>query len=201
MPVLHAAELAVWLRRWLGLPQAERIAQAAALVEYFLLNAARRLPCPWAEPNACAVYEQRFFGCRAYGLWSPSAYQARRQQALAAAEQVRAAWAGLGVELPREVLTPPPEYCRQVRVIQGPAPGDADLARWEEELARLGADLPPELQAAAGDPAHLMARLVLGPQECLRWKLEVTRLALAGREDEARRLVEQARRRAQAWAG
>lgn len=69
-------------------------------MEHFLGNAAQRRACPWARPDACAIYPQRFLGCRAYGLWSPEAYAVRAAQALQGQQAVAQAWQGLGVTLP-----------------------------------------------------------------------------------------------------
>ena len=52
LPPLMPLEMLVWLARLGGRTALERQAQAAALVEHFLLNAWQRRPCPWARPGA-----------------------------------------------------------------------------------------------------------------------------------------------------
>ena len=150
---MHAVELAAWLHHFLDLPYRERAAQARKLVQHFLSNAAQRLACPWALKDACAVYEQRFLGCRAYGLWSARAYAQRAALAAASQEAVASAWRGLGVELPPEVLAPAPPYCASVKT-DGPAPNDAALEALEARLEGAG----PRPARRAGAAARLWRR-------------------------------------------
>lgn len=196
LPPLQPSEMRRWLHLQAGRPGAERAAEFARLVEHFLLNAALRRPCPWALPRACAQYEGRFFACRAYGLWSAEAYATRREAALAAQAQVARAWAGLGVELPEEVLAPGPECCGEVRQITKGAKRpitDQDLERAETALAGLGRGLPgeAELLACGGDLSYLLARLALGEAQCLAAKVEVTKALLEGRAEAAAATLDQ----------
>jgi hypothetical protein len=121
---------------------------------------------------------------------------------MAAQERIVAAWAGLGIVLPAEVLAPAPAYCDQVK----PAPGekrptdDQALTRLEERLAALAPTLP-WLAACGGDLSHALARLVLGDQGCLRAKMEITRTLAGGHEALAQELLAQARAAAEEWAG
>ncbi|MBI4799214.1 MAG: hypothetical protein HY794_10880 [Desulfarculus sp.] len=205
LPPLAPVELLAWLAGLQARPTGERVAQASALIEHFLTNAAQRRPCPWAEATACAVYPRRFLACRAYGLWPAAVYAERRQAALLAQEGIARAWAGLGVSLPAEVLAPGPEYCQQVRVA---APGEnlprADdlLHACESEMERLAKTLPPEpdVTAAGGDLSHLLARLALGERACLAAKVRVTKALLAGQERQARQILDQYLALGRAWA-
>ncbi|MCB2226210.1 MAG: hypothetical protein KQH53_05985 [Desulfarculaceae bacterium] len=202
MPPLHAVELAAWLWAFLELPYREKAAQARKLVEHFLTNAARRLPCPWALKDACAVYERRFLGCRAYGLWSPASYAKRAADAAAGQEAVADAWRGLGVELPPEVLAPAPAYCEGVKPV-GPAPDDAALDALEERIEELGQDLPGGLERLhdfGGDLAYMVAALALGQQQALGLKVAVTKALLGGDEAEAHELLAKAGTAAKRWA-
>lgn len=205
LPPLQPIEILAWLGRQAGRDARERAAEVARLVEHFLLNAALRRPCPWALPRSCAAYEERFFACRSYGLWSPEAYAARREAALAAQTQVTRAWAGLGVELPEEVLSPGPDYCGQVRQMpngDNRPISDQDLAAAEAELAGLSRGLPyeAELLACGGDLAYLLARLALGEGQCLAAKVEVTRALLEGRAEEAADTLNQCLNKAANWS-
>ena len=89
------------------------------IVEYFMLNAAQIMGCPFLEDKACLVYPARPFGCRAYGLWSPRAYRLQSEQAVKAKKLVAKAWASLGVKLPKEVLNHKPQYCLDVEIVEG----------------------------------------------------------------------------------
>lgn len=206
LPPLAPVEMLAWLARHQAMPTPERLDQVAALLEHFLTNAARRRACPWAGPGACAVYAQRFLACRAHGLWSLEAYDRRRQGAMQAQEAVTRAWAGLGVRLPDQVLAPGPEYCRNVRRDplgeKHPRVDDSLLESCEADLDSLARRLPatPELAAAGGDLAYLLAGLALGPGQCLAAKVSVTKALLAGQERQAAHILAQAMAAGRAWA-
>lgn len=212
LPPLQPAEMLAWLRAQALREVRERTAEVSRLVEHFLLNAAVRRPCPWALPRSCAQYQGRFFACRAYGLWSAATYNARRQAALSAQAQVARAWAGLGVELPEEVLAPGPGYCDRVREVRQTPHGDnrpmggqgldQELERAETELAGLSQGLPgeAELLACGGDLSYLLARLALGEEQCLAAKVEVTRALLDGRAGEAAETLNQCLNKACNWS-
>lgn len=202
LPPMQPVEMLAWLSE-LSQREAETSGTAATeLVRHFLSNAAQRLPCPWARETSCARYERRFFGCRAYGLWSAKAFEPRRRQSLQASGIVQQAWRGMGITLPPEVRAPPPAYCDQVEQVSGPAIDDASLDALESELAGLGAEKPwyGLLAPCGGDLSYLVAGLALGWQECLRTKVAVTRALLAGEAERAEDLLAQAEEEARAWA-
>lgn len=210
LPPLQPIEMLAWLARRPGEDQAWAD-DAAALVEHFLLNAHQRRPCPWARPGTCADYESRFLACRAHGLWSETVYDQRRRAALDRQAAVAAAWAGLGVRLPDEVLAQKSHYCRQVRLcnagVKYPSLDEALLAA-ESALEQMAQSLSwrGELAACGGDLSYLAARLALGDRECLALKVQATkaglasRAGLAGREAELAGILAAARERARAWA-
>lgn len=205
LPPLQPAEIIAWLIRSTQAGAAERAQSAASLIRHFLLNAVQRRPCPWALSGACADYDHRFLACRAYGLWSPAAYQERRQAAREGQAAVAAAWASLGIRLPEAVLTPGPEYCRHVQLCndgENRPSLDSLLCDSEEALTLSALGLSDEsgLTACQGDLAHLVARLVLGERECLEAKVAVTRAWVESRREEAQALVERAAGQARVWA-
>ncbi len=202
LPPVFTVELTAWLHRLQALPYKERAAQARRLTAHFLANAAQRRPCPWSRPGACAIYPERFLGCRTYGLWSPSAYQARAEQAVQAQQNVAAAWRGLGVALPSEVLAPAPPYCRQVKPLVEPAPDDARLEELEQRALELGRDLPPSLERLhdfGGDISFAVAALALGQPQALSLKVAVTKALLAGDQAQAQELLARAGTAAARW--
>lgn len=203
LPPVSTMELAAWLHRLADIPYNKRSAQAQRLLEHFLVNAAQRRPCPWAFPDSCAIYPDRFMGCRTYGLWSTSAYEKRAAQAAQGQQAVARAWQGLGVELPPEVLAPAPSYCRQVRPVNGPAPDDAAIEALEERALRLSRDLPAGLERLhdfGGDISFAVAVLVLGQPQALSLKVAVTKALLAGDQAEAHELLAKANAAARRWA-
>ncbi len=202
LPPLLPVEMLCYLGEMPRREPGQAAGEAAALTAHFLGNAARRLPCPWARSGSCAIYDRRFFACRAYGLWSPAAYHERRRAAEQGAAAVVAAWRRMGVELPAQVLAPGPEYCRRLALAGGDDVDDDGLEALEQRLGGLGADLPvrEELAGFGGDLSFLVAALSLGPEQALKAKVEFTKAVLAGREEQAAGMMEEARRRARAWA-
>ncbi|MCB2190987.1 MAG: hypothetical protein KQI62_05440 [Deltaproteobacteria bacterium] len=203
LPPVSTVELAAWLHRLPETPYKERAAQARRLVEHFLCNAAERRSCPWARPDSCAIYSQRFMGCRTYGLWSPQVYEKRATQAAQSQQAVAQAWKSMGVELPAEVLAPPPPYCRQVKPIGGSAPDDAAIEALEDRALQLSHDLPDSLERLhdfGGDIAFAVASLALGQQQALSLKVAVTKALLSGEEAEAHELLAKAGTAARRWA-
>ncbi|MBU1275023.1 MAG: hypothetical protein KJ720_06575 [Proteobacteria bacterium] len=203
LPPVFTVELAAWLHRLPATPYKERAAQARRLVEHFLGNAAQRRACPWALAEACAIYQDRFLGCRTYGLWSREAYQTRAAQAAQGQEAVAAAWRGLGVELPSEVLAPAPPYCLQVKPLTGPVPDDAFIEGLEERALELSRDLPQSLGRLhdfGGDISFAVAALALGQPQALSLKVAVTKALLAGDKEEAAELLAKAGTAAKRWA-
>lgn len=202
LPPVQSVELLVWLLEFSALPQDEMTAEARCLVEHFLFNAAQRRQCPWLEPGRCAVYRRRFFGCRAYGLWSMKAYEQRRAASVAGAEQIVIAWRSLGVELSTTVLAPGPDYCRCVE----PCPGqegvdDAGLEQLEENLAAMADNLPGAAIFGqwGGDIAYALAWLALGQQAALSLKVDITKAVLGGQPAAAQGLLAEAMSRTDLW--
>ena len=202
LPPMQPVEMLAWLSELSREELETSSAEAVELVRHFLSNAARRLPCPWARKTSCARYERRFFGCRAYGLWSAKAFEPRRRQSLQAAGRVQLAWRNLGITLPPEVCAAPPVYCDKVEQVSGPAIEDAGLDALESGLAGLGAEKAwyGLLAPCGGDLSYLVAGLALGWQECLRAKVAMTRALLAGDAERAEDLLAQAEEEARAWA-
>lgn len=202
LPPAAPAELLFFFDRLMDMAAGQRLAQVVTLVHHFLRNAAERRACPWARPDSCADYDHRFFACRAYGLWSPEGYELRRQGAQEAQERVVQAWAQMGITLDPAVLSAGPAYCRSTKYLAiGPAINDQVLGDMEERLHGLtqGIDDNGELAACGGDISHLMARLALGPQQCLAMKVAYTRAHLAGDHHQVGQVLKQARNMARDW--
>jgi hypothetical protein len=203
LPPVQPVEMLAWLGELCQGDVDTACDMAKGLMHHFLLNAARRLPCPWAREDSCARYEGRFFGCRAYGLWSAGAYEPRRKLSLQAAQQVQQAWKSMGVNLAAAVCAPPPPYCNRVEPVSGPAIDDAGLDSLESELASLGNDQTWHglLSQCGGDLSYLVAGLALGWNECLQAKVAVTRALLAGDDQQAETQLRQAEQATQSWVG
>ena len=84
------------------------------IVCYFFTNPAMITSCPFLHGHDCLVYRDRFFGCRAYGLWSQDYYDSIAGQSRKTKELLRQQWQDLGITLPQEVVEFQVPYCRDV---------------------------------------------------------------------------------------
>jgi len=84
------------------------------IVRYFFINPAMITTCPFLHGHDCLVYRNRFFGCRAYGLWSQDYYDAIAGHSRKTKELHRQQWQDLGITLPQEVVEFQVPYCRNV---------------------------------------------------------------------------------------
>jgi len=84
------------------------------IVHYFFTNPVMITSCPFLHGHDCLVYQNRFFGCRAYGLWSQNYYDSIAGPSRKAKERLRQQWHNLGITLPRQVVEFQVPYCRNV---------------------------------------------------------------------------------------
>jgi len=149
------------------------------IVEYFFLNPVRLMGCPFLDDQACLVYPDRPFGCRAYGLWSPRAYRRLVEAGRKSQKEVQKAWASLGVTLPRAVVNHRPVYCRFVTTLNGAEVDDRLLGevqgRVQELDRRLGRPAGEFSQKYHHDLSFLLTASLLGYEHSLRNKVAVVR--------------------------
>ena len=105
----------------------ERLALLKKISSYFFQNAARICACPFLDGDTCLVYEIRFFGCRAYGLWSPQHYHKVAARSQAAKKYLQQQWHALDVKLPQEVIDFTVPYCLDVQAVGNVVLDDIDL--------------------------------------------------------------------------
>ena len=110
----------------------ERAQILQKLLEYFFLNAVEITRCPFLVGHECLIYPYRFFGCRAYGLWSPAAYANLSARTHAAKQHLQKQWANLGVTLPETVTAFEMPYCAYVEIVDSRKINDQQL----DEIAK-----------------------------------------------------------------
>lgn len=86
------------------------------IVSYFFINPVEITACPFLSDRDCLIYHNRFFGCRAYGLWSPDYYDSLASRNRQAKEAVQQQWRELGVSLPQQLVDFQVPYCRHVDI-------------------------------------------------------------------------------------
>jgi Fe-S-cluster containining protein len=154
------------------------------VLRYFLTNPLEISTCPFLEGAECLIYENRFFGCRAYGLWSPEEYRRRAEANQRAKRNLGEQWLRLGVRLPGAVLDFQVPYCRSLELTSGPSVDDRGLVALEAELENL---IDPRDPGAGrfrdlyfSDLSFLLAGLRWGVPQALRLKFTVVRDGLRG---------------------
>lgn len=166
------------------MPVQEKRATLARIAEYYFLNAAKRLDCPFLEKGKCLIYFQRPFTCRAYGLWSKSFYDQQAQLNRQGKETCRAGWKTLGVDLPGEVLNFVQEYCLDVTP-EGPV-NDDQLKALGDKIAGLSYGLEPYhsmyVQQYFCDFSFMMMSLTFGNRRALLEKVNIVRNFLLKKE-------------------
>jgi hypothetical protein len=75
LPEMTLIEALVVLDRIKKMATSRQVQIFQKLVQYFFLNAVEISTCPLLEGQTCLFYADRFFGCRAYGLWSRATYE------------------------------------------------------------------------------------------------------------------------------
>ena len=104
------------------------------LLKYFFLNPVEIRSCPFLDDQSCLIYADRFFGCRAYGLWSRNAYEKLSSRSQAAKGHLQKQWANLGVMLPDAVTGFQVPYCPYVEITEGNEISDRKLDEIAERI-------------------------------------------------------------------
>jgi Fe-S-cluster containining protein len=153
------------------------------LVEYFLLNPVKITSCPFLEGRDCLIYPDRFFGCRAYGLWSYEYYQKLSEWNREAKIQLQHQWKQLGITLPKQVVNFNRPYCREVRAEMDLTMDDRELADIWDAVIKLSEHFSPWhsifQQNFFGDLSFLFSVLAFGFNEAVQLKYTVVRDILA----------------------
>ncbi len=153
------------------------------VVGYFFSNAMEINACPFLEDQRCLIYPDRFFGCRAYGLWSKQYYQKRVSFNRKAKKELQKQWQNRGISLPKAVIDFRLPYCRNVIPEEGALVDDAVLGRLNDSVERLSAQVSPWHQifcrAYYSDLSFLSTSLIFGAVNSAKMKFAVVRDTLS----------------------
>jgi Fe-S-cluster containining protein len=173
----------------------QRLWMSRRLLRYFLLNPVEILSCPFLEGHNCLIYGNRFFGCRAYGLWTEEHYRKKAEQSRQAKTLSQREWQRLGVSLPQEVVDFHLDYCPYV-ALEGDALVDDKLLRQtSERIEAISGQLVPWHdkfhQEYFSDLSFLLASISLGLQRAVQLKFEIVRHTLStGNKERVDRIVD-----------
>ncbi|MBI4763835.1 MAG: hypothetical protein HY787_04440 [Deltaproteobacteria bacterium] len=160
-------------------PLSDRINVTQKMVRYFLGNAMEISSCPFLQGRDCLIYQDRFFGCRAYGLWSGVFYQNLADQNRQGKRVLQQQWEKLGISLPAEVLSFKIPYCSQVETDPPLEISDEMLSAASDRIENLSGEMNPWDQEFRGkyfsDLSFFLTGLQFGPQEAVRLKYFITK--------------------------
>jgi hypothetical protein len=160
-------------------PLSDRINVNKKMARYFLGNAVEISSCPFFQDQDCLIYQDRFFGCRAYGLWSGDYYQNLAEQNRQGKRVLQQQWENLGISLPAEVLSFEIPYCSRVETDPPLEISDEMLSAASDRIENLSGEMNPWDQEFRGkyfsDLSFFLTGLQFGPQEAVRLKYFITK--------------------------
>lgn len=152
----------------------ERLRMSQALVHYFFLNSVSITACPFLKNRNCLIYQRRFFGCRAYGLWSRNYYNELTASSQELKHYNQKQWKMLGISLPQEIINFQVSYCPYVVADKGISVCDTDLLQVSDEIEKLSKHLAPWHESFCNiyfsDLSFLTASLIFGLKEAIQMK-------------------------------
>lgn len=158
---------------------ARRRELARKITRYFFINPAEIVGCPFLQDRECLIYPARFFGCRAYGLWTEDHYRQTAQQARRLKKNVVQLWKKLGVALPEEVIGHQPAYCAAVETLGPGKMSDAALLQAADRVDAWSQELNPGhfhfQEGYFRDLSFLTAGLFFELSEAVRLKFTIVR--------------------------
>lgn len=116
MPEVTLVESLVVFKWLIDVPPDIQMKILQRMVYYFFMNPVEIIKCPFLEGKDCLIYDKRFFGCRAYGLWSKEYYEKLSEKSHYAKDFIRRQWKSLGVLLPSVVMDFYVPYCSNVKI-------------------------------------------------------------------------------------
>ena len=154
-----------------------RVKLSKALVRYFFLNAVEIGSCPFLEGDICLIYDDRFFGCRAYGLWSSQYCEEQMVRSREVKRISQNQWQELGVSLPQEVVEFNVPYCPYVEVEEEGRVDDQRFLHILDTVGTISGQLKPWhgffRERYFSDLSFLLASLTLGVDRAIQLKFEI----------------------------
>lgn len=183
LPEMNLLEALAAIRMLAKMSSAQRLQVYRRILSYFFLNPVEIISCPFLQGQDCLIYENRFFGCRAYGLWSRQYYDEQAEGSRQAKQLSQTQWKGLGVRLPQPVVDFRLSYCPHVEVEEGVQVDDDMILHISDAIETLSGQLAPWHDAFNqryfSDLSFLLAALAFDMQQAVQLKFEIVRDVLA----------------------
>ena len=195
LPEMSLVEALTAVQLLVDMVPGQRRQLSSRMIHYFFLNPVEILMCPFLEGQECLIYQDRFLGCRAYGLWSKGYYQQQAEHSRQAKGLSQEQWQRLGVSLPQAVVDFHLPYCPYVEV-EGEVPVDDEhLLHASDTIEAISGQLAPWhdsfRQRYLSDLSFLLVSNVLGSQEAIQLKFEIVRDFLSnGKKERLTKIVE-----------
>ena len=177
LPEMSLVETLSVIQLLLEIKPEQRLLLSRRLLRYFFLNPVKILSCPFLQDQDCLIYQNRFFGCRAYGIWSEEYYREQAEQSRQAKSVGRKQWKNLGISLPQEVVDFQVDYCPYVELKEDVSVDDELLLQTYNEIETISAQLAPWherfRQGYFSDLSFLLAALSLGLPRSIELKFEI----------------------------
>jgi Fe-S-cluster containining protein len=183
LPEMSLLEALTAIQRIVDMRPATRKRLIRKIIGYFFLNPVEILSCPFLDCQDCLIYQNRFFGCRAYGLWSQDYYEILVSRSHQAKKHFRKQWKNLGVHLPHSVINFHVPYCLCVELIGDTAIDDKMLLHTANEIETLSEHFSQWHESFSQryflDLSFLLASLAFGFTEAVQMKFALVREIIA----------------------
>jgi Fe-S-cluster containining protein len=149
------------------------------MISYFILNPVEITSCPFLDYRDCLVYQNRFYGCRAYGLWSHGYYEKIASNTREVKRHFQNQWQKLGVSLPQAVIDFQVPYCMCVKVDGETMINDEMLLHVADTITALSEQFLEWHQLFGqwyfSDLSFLLASLAFGFKDAVTMKFSIVR--------------------------
>jgi Fe-S-cluster containining protein len=166
------------------------------MISYFILNPVEITSCPFLDYQDCLVYRNRFFGCRAYGLWSQGYYEKIASNNREVKRHFQKQWQKLGVSLPQSVIDFQVPYCMCVKVDGETVVNDEMLLHTAYTITTLSEQFLEWHQLFGqwyfSDLSFLLTSLVFGFQDAVTMKFSIIQeVVVTGNKSRLETVLEQ----------
>lgn len=189
LPEMTLLEALVSIQRLAGMAPAVRQRFVKNISSYFFLNPVEITHCPFLDDRECLIYQDRFFHCRAYGLWSVAYYESLAKRNRLAKNNLRKQWENLGISLPRKIVDFQLPYCRYVESDGGHEGYDEILRHTSDGIETLSRHFSHRHESFCNeyfsDLSFLLTSLVFGVAGAVRMKFDIVR-DIVTRQDRTR---------------
>jgi hypothetical protein len=191
MTLLEALQ---WFDTLLSMPAERRHMTVRRFVRFYLVTPLRQPGCPFLDRGACGVYSRRPFACRAYGLWSGAAGQARTRQHRDAKRALIRGWQDLGIRVAADSVCLEMDYCTRVRSESDRPPTDETIMLLLAKVYGLDETLTPWCNRFENnyhsDFSYLLTAMLIGARKSVLTKIAVIKeIAEAGSDRRLQKVV------------